>query len=267
MVRASALALLVLVSVAVMLPLVDSSAHNNRPHAVRHSHMGQHHSRAWWRQHRAHLRRLRAAMQRKKELEATQGKSLNAAAESHNLAAPERFAAVSNEFKSPANALSLPSGWSRRVGANGEMKFIVNGSNGQTVGSATISLVNAQPSNEALMTSRMQRKSLGGVPFTDLRRTVIDKMIASNGWVINDMAREINGKPVFVVLAQTAASTDGRTPQLSWAFYFTEVDGRIYSLATSSLLEFSNHVADDSAQLMASLLANSHQTPVETSQR
>jgi hypothetical protein len=267
MIRASALALLVLVSAAVMLPLVDSSAHNKRPAVHRHSHMGHHHSRAWWRRHRARLRRLRAAMKRQRELQAMRGQSLNAAAESHNLAATDKFSVVGNEFKNPVSAMSLPNGWSRRGAANGEMKFVVSGENGQAVGTATISLVNAQPSGEMMMTARGQRKALGGVPFTDLRRTVIDKMIAANGWVVNDFAREINGKPVFIVQAQTAASTDGRTPQLAWTYYFTEIDGRIYSLTTSSLQESSNRVADDSAQVMSSLLANSRPTPVETSQR
>jgi hypothetical protein len=81
-------------------------------------------------------------------------------------------------------------------------------------------------------------------------------MVSANGWVVNDLQREIGGRPVFIVLAQTSASSDGKTPQLSWAFYFTEIDGRIYSLAASSLLEFSNRLADESAQFMASFHAN-----------
>jgi hypothetical protein len=118
-----------------------------------------------------------------------------------------------------------------------------------------------------MMTVRANRRTLGGVPLAELRRTVIDKMVAANGWVVNDLQREIGGKPVFIVLAQTAASSDGRTPQLSWAFYFTEVDGRIYSLAASSLLEFSNRLADESAQFMTSLHANSRSALTETSLR
>src|SRR5207248_9672572 len=104
MIRAAALALLVLVSVAMMLPLVDSSAHNNRPTASRSHHMG-HHSRAWWRRHRARLRRLRAAQQRKESLQAMRGQSLNTAAESHtNMAARDQFSGLSNERKNRVNA-------------------------------------------------------------------------------------------------------------------------------------------------------------------
>ena len=35
---------------------------------------------------------------------------------------------------------------------------------------------------------RSRSKMLGGVAFTDLRRTVIDKMITAGGWVVNDRA-------------------------------------------------------------------------------
>ncbi|MDT4956148.1 MAG: hypothetical protein QOJ02_4286 [Acidobacteriota bacterium] len=270
MLRAAALALLVLISVAVMLPLVDSSAHNSgRSTASRRHHMGRRHSRAWWRRYRARMRRQRASLKRKETLQAARGQSLNAvAAESHNnLAAPAKLAVVSSAPKNPVNALSLPNGWSRRAVAGGETKFVVSAPDGQYVGAATLSLVNANAPGETLMTARANRRTLGGVPLAELRRTVIDKMVAANGWVVNDLQREIGGKPVFIVLAQTAASSDGRTPQLSWAFYFTEVEGRIYSLAASSLLEFSNRLADESAQFMASFHANSRSALTETSQR
>lgn len=265
MLRAAALSLLVLISVAVMLPLVDSSAHNSGRSTVSHRHhMGHRHSRAWWRRYRARLRRQRAALKRKETLQATRGQSLNAAADSHNnIAAPGKAqapvkvaVASSSELKSPVNALSLPNGWSRRGVAGGETKFVVSAPDGQYVGAATLSLVNANASGETMMTARANRRMLGGVPLSELRRTVIDKMIGANGWVVNDLQREIGGRPVFIVLAQTSASSDGRTPQLSWAFYFTEIDGRIYSLAASSLLEFSNRLADESAQFMASFHAN-----------
>jgi hypothetical protein len=270
MLRAAALALLVLISVAVMLPLVDSSAHNSgRSTVSRRHHMGHRHSRAWWRRYRARLRRQRASLRRKETLQAMRGQSLNAAAESHNnIPVPGKLVvASSSESKNPINALSLPNGWSRRAAANGETKFVVNTPDGQYVGAATLSLVNANASGETMMTARANRRTLGGVLLSELRRTVIDKMVAANGWVVNDLQREIGGKPVFIVLAQTAASSDGRTPQLSWAFYFTEVEGRIYSLAASSLLEFSNRLADESAQFMTSFHANSRSSLTETSQR
>ena len=75
---------------------------------------------------------------------------------------------------------------------------------------------------------------LGGVSFSDLRRIVIDKMITAGGWVNNDYEREVGGHRVFVVTAQTPA--DGRTSEKVWNFYFTEVNGRIYSLTTECQL-------------------------------
>lgn len=269
MLRAAALSLLILASVALTLPFIDSSAHSNgRPSAGRHHHMGRRHSRAWWRHHRARLRRQRAALKLKQTLQVVRGQSLNSAAESHNnTALPERAGVASIAPKSPLSGLSLPSGWSRRAAANGETKFLLNAPNGQSIGVATLSLVNSQASGETVLSGRANRRMLAGVPFADLRRTVIDKMVAANGWVINDLQREIEGKPVFIVLAQTAASSDGRTPQLSWVFYFTEVEGRIYGLATSSLLEFSDRIADEAAQFMASFHANSRRAAAETSIR
>jgi hypothetical protein len=275
MLRAAALSLLVLVSVIVMLPTGDSSAHNNgRSSVSRRSRMNRRHSRAWWRRYRARLRRKRAALRRQQALLRTrEGKSLNAMADSHKSATalPGKLSTVSS-FKNPSTSSgwnpALPNGWSRRVAAaGGEMKFVVNGQDGRYVGEARFSLLDARAPGEAFVTTRTQRKMLGGVPFAELRRTVIDKMIAANGWVVNDFSREIGGRPVFIVLAQTAASSDGRTPQQSWVFYFTEMDGRIYSLAANSLLEFANRIADESAQLMASFHANSRSIPAETSLR
>jgi hypothetical protein len=278
MLRAAALSLLVLVSVIVMLPMDDSSAHHNgRSSVSRRSRMNRRHSRAWWRRYRARLRRKQAALRRKQALLRAQNgekKSLNAMAEadSHKSAAlPAKISTVSS-FKNPGTSSgwnpALPNGWSRRTaGAGGEMKFVVNAQDGRSIGEARFSVVNPNASGETVMTARTKHKMLGGVPLTELRRTVIDKMMAANGWVVNDITREIGGRPVFIVLAQTSASSDGRSPQQSWVFCFTEVDGRIYSLAANSLLEFANRIADESAQLMASFHANSRSVPAETSLR
>jgi hypothetical protein len=73
---------------------------------------------------------------------------------------------------------------------------------------------------------------VGGASFTDLRRSVIDRMISAGGWVVNDRQREIGGRKVFEVVAQTPAS-NGKPDQV-WNFYFTEVNGRVYSLTTRS---------------------------------
>ena len=85
---------------------------------------------------------------------------------------------------------------------------------------------------------------LGGVSFRDLRRTVIDRMISSGGWVVNDRQRDIHGRRVFQVIAQTPATNDGK-PEQVWNYYFTEIDGRIYSLTTHTAGSFTEKLAAD----------------------
>src|SRR5205814_7663819 len=88
-----------------------------------------------------------------------------------------------------------------------------------------------------------RNKTVGGVSTTSLRRDVIDKMIKENGWVVNDYQKEISGQPVYVVVAQSLAK--GGKVQ-SRMFYFTEVDGRIYSVATNAAAEQSDRLAEES---------------------
>src|SRR5919206_498160 len=88
----------------------------------------------------------------------------------------------------------------------------------------------------------------GALPVTALRRTVIDRMVAEGGWVTNDVIEESHGRRVFVVLAQTG--TPG-APARSWTFYFTEIDGRVYSLATTAPVEFPAPPAAGSEQFTA----------------
>ncbi|MBA2734960.1 MAG: hypothetical protein H0U54_19015 [Acidobacteria bacterium] len=272
MLRAAALSLLVLVSVVVMLPTSDSSAHHGgRSSASRRSNMGKRHSRAWWRRYRARLRRKRAALRRQQTLlnaRKTTG-TLNSVADSHKSAPLTNKLSTVSSYKSSSSTVNpaLPNGWSKRAGANGEIKFAVNAQDGRTVGTAALSIVNAQASFGVVMTARAPRTMPGGVSFKELRRTVIDKMVAAGGWVVNDFHREIGGHSAFIVLAQTPASSDGHTPQQSWVFYFTEVEGRIYSLATNSLPEFADRISGESAQLIASLHANTRSIIAETTQR
>jgi hypothetical protein len=234
-----------------MLPAGDSSAHRNGgPAVTRRTNMGRRHSRAWWRRYRARLRRKRAAMRHRQAiLRLRRGQNLNAtAAENHNKSAlSEKISTVSVQ-REAVNTSSpvLPNGWTRRASA-GATKFFLN-SDGRSIAEATFAPINVSVSGDLALTAKAQRRMLAGVPFSDLRRTVIDKMVAADGWVVNDMSREIGGRQVFVVIA--------RTNEQSWVFYFTEVEGRIYSLAASSPSEYAARLADESAQLMASFNAN-----------
>lgn len=234
-----------------MLPAGDSSAHHTgRSAASRRTNMGRRHSRAWWRRYRVRMRRKRAVMRRRQALlRMHRGQSLNAAAgENHNSAAlSEKISTVSvqREAVGPSSPV-LPNGWTRRAAAGGT-RFFLN-SDGRSIAEATFAPVNVSASGDLALTAKAQRRMLAGVPFSELRRTVIDKMVAADGWVVNDMQREIGGRQVFVVIA--------RTSEQSWVFYFAEVEGRIYSLAANSPAEYAARLADESAQLMATFNAN-----------
>jgi hypothetical protein len=107
--------------------------------------------------------------------------------------------------------------------------------------------------NPAFLTSREEKKMLGGVAVADLRRIVIDKMVASGGWVVNDFVREVNGARVFVVTGRTPK--DALTPEKTWTFYFTEAGGRIYGLTTDSPVEFSERMTSEAERFIESLRA------------
>ncbi|HKQ51735.1 MAG TPA: hypothetical protein VJT74_05155, partial [Pyrinomonadaceae bacterium] len=169
MLRAAALSLLILVSVVVMLPAGDSSAHHTGRAAVtRRSNMGRRHSRAWWRRYRARLRRKRAAMRRRQAiLRLRRGQSLNVTrAENHNKSAlAEKISTVNVQPEASSTKLpALPNGWARRASANGGMRFILN-ADGRSVAEATFAPVNVQATGEPALTAKAQRKMLAGVPF------------------------------------------------------------------------------------------------------
>ena len=144
---------------------------------------------------------------------------------------------------------TLPNGWNAMpAAANGEVKFRAKENASDQAALSVVALSRPAP---AYLTSKEQRQMLSGVSFAELRRSVIDKMIAAGGWVSNDYEREVGGRRVFVVTAQTPA--DGRSPDKAWNFYFTEVNGRIYSLATEANLQSAERMAAEAERFIASL--------------
>jgi hypothetical protein len=111
------------------------------------------------------------------------------------------------------------------------------------------------------VTAREERRLLAGIAMTDLRRIVIDKMITAGGWVTNDFQRLVAGYRVFVVTAQTPG--DARAPEKTWNFYFTEVNGRVYSLTTNTPRQFSDRMEVEAEGFIASLHVT--QTPTTNS--
>ena len=140
-----------------------------------------------------------------------------------------------------------PQGWVRDKANNNEFLFRVSGNNGEQIGSASLTVV-AEAVRKPLGSSRAI--TIGGVSTTALRRTVIDKMIQENGWVENDFQKVIGGKKVYVVEAK---STDVNNQVQSRTFYFTESNGRIYSLATKASKDKSEAIVKQSEKVVESL--------------
>ena len=236
MLRKLLLSILILVSVVAVLPMAESAARGlGRSIGMQRRHHRRH-SRRWWRHHRARMRRLALAR-----------------AMAHREAALKLKPAVVNPSAPPVAAAApvtpLPNGWnSLPVAANGDMKFRASAN---TSDQAQLSVVALSRPNPAYLTLKEQRQMLSGVSFSELRRTVIDKMIAAGGWVTNDFEREVGGRRVFVVTAQTPA--DGRSPEKAWNFYFTEINGRIYSLATEANLQSAERMAGEAERFIATL--------------
>lgn len=259
MLRAAALSLLMLFTVGTLLPLTSSSANNNEGSAASsHGKRFRRHSRAWWRRHRARQRRRRAAIARQRALKALRMQTATAANVDQQPAS-----SLGGVYNHPRGlwSVTMPAGWSNRPAMSGnEMNFRIS-SDALTTGQATLSMVtvaNASADNGA--SKLKQNRTLSGVPVASLRRTVIDKMVKEGGWVLNDFQREIAGRRVFVVQAQTPGSSDGRTPSQSQTYYFTELDGRIYSLATAVPVGTSERVTAESEQLLTSFRMNNSAT-------
>jgi hypothetical protein len=257
MLRKIALSVLMLVSLVVMLPLVNSTAHNLKYEAAQNQRRFRRHSRAWWKRHRALARRRRAARLRREALARARreptlaGTSDNHAVFSAVMTLPP---ALVRDAKNPLT-LSLPSGWAPAASSKGETSFRVVDAHGNSAGQAALSVVAAAASQPGRVSLREQSRVLAGISFSDLRRTVIDKMITTGGWVVNDMEREIGGRKVFVVVAQTPATNGGIDSERIWNFYFTVVDGRVYSLSTNAARQASGRIASDAERLINSLPA------------
>ena len=156
---------------------------------------------------------------------------------------------------------NVPSNWSpAKRTRQGEAVYNVLSPDGRTAGTAVLAPVSLSSAQVAGAPASPKTKTVGGLPVTALRRTVIDRMVAEGGWVTNDIIEESHGRRVFVVLAQTGAPG---APARSWTFYFTEIDGRVYSLATTAPVEFAEPLAAGSQQLMATLKSASNKNVAE----
>lgn len=94
------------------------------------------------------------------------------------------------------------------------------------------------------------RKNVAGVAISDLRKTVIDKMIQEKGWIVNDMEKFVDGKKVYVVVTKSPGVSGAVKSQI---FYFTESKGQIYSLATVAPDDSNTQIVNQSEKLVKTL--------------
>ncbi|HNU09457.1 MAG TPA: hypothetical protein PKO33_16940, partial [Pyrinomonadaceae bacterium] len=68
--------------------------------------------------------------------------------------------------------------------------------------------------------------------------------------VVNDFQKEIGGKKVYVVVAQS----ENKGAVQSRVFYFAEVGGRIYSVSTNSPTDTTERIAAESEKVLDMLV-------------
>ncbi|MFN0139686.1 MAG: hypothetical protein ACKVQW_06325 [Pyrinomonadaceae bacterium] len=254
-VRSIALSLSLLIGIGTIVPLATEYAEAGPKKKRKHRKQVKKYkkySRAWWRQYRARMKRKRAMQARKRALRLRQLRLARAAAKARSKGAKPTATKVKKNTSAPAAAVlpsgdPAPAGWRPAQTSPAELQFRVDNSAGDQVGSASISVVGPAMGDSS---SSGRSKSVGGVSTTALRRDVIDRMIRENGWVVNDYQKEISGQQVYVVVAQSQAKNGALQSRM---FYFTEVDGKIYSVSTNSPAQEQERLAEESEKVINSL--------------
>lgn len=268
MIRAIALSLIMLFGIGVALPIATEyvEGHSKKASKVKKLKKKKKirkYSKRWWRLYRARQAKRRAMLKRKRALRLRQiriakqrarTKALRARA-ARNRRPVKRVRTVRKVRPAAAVAKTaktnvVPVNWKQADTSNpSAVQFRIDDSRGSQLGEAQISLVGPAVTQTP---ASARVKTIGGVPTSSLRRNVIDQMIRENGWVVNDYQKVVNGREVYVVLGQF----EGRNGQMqSKLFYFTEVNGRIYSVSTISSLDVSERIAEESEKVVNSLMA------------
>jgi hypothetical protein len=255
--RAIALSLALLIGIGTIIPIATEFAEagprkvKKKQKKKRYWRGVKKYSKRWWQLYRAQERRKRAIAKRKRGMRLRQMRLAEARVEKSETRLVGASPATAKRSAAPAQPAVLPSGgtapngWRPAQASPSELQFRVDNSAGDQVGLASISVVGpAIPANNG------SRKTLGGVSTSALRRDVIDRMVRENGWVVNDYEKQVDGQPVYVVVAQSQASNGALQSRM---FYFTEVDGRIYNVATNSPVREAERLADESEKVINSL--------------
>lgn len=266
LIRAIALGVALLVGVGIMIPMMTDSSEAgskySRKYKKKRSWNVKKYSKKWWDLYNRQERRRQAMIARRRALRARQillerqnreqsenenSAAMNAAFE--KTSAPQTTDFVREESATLPSGEKAPQTWKSVQATSGELQYRVNDENGIPMGSASLTVVGSATGTDS---GSGRNKTLGGVSTSALRRTVIDKMMREEGWIVNDYQKDLNGRKVYVVVAQSAV---GGAVQ-SKLFYFTEVDGRIYSLATSAPVSAQERLAQESERVINSLQRN-----------
>lgn len=267
--RAIALSLALLVGIGTIVPFVTDSTEAGpryKKKKKKREWKVKKYSKRWWQLYRAQEKRKKALAARKRALKAkrillarqkvqnNQNVSQEAQVESM-----DKKGEVRERVAVSATPATLPSGkkapktFNQSKATDSELQFRVSDDNGTSLGTASLSVVGPAMGEDA---DSGRNKMVGGVPTSSLRRNVIDKMIKEEGWVVNDYHKTVNGKKVYVVVAQSSV----KGVVQSRLFYFTEVDGKIYTLATTSPNEAQERIAQESEKVIQSLQRGSRPT-------
>jgi len=259
MIRAIALSLALLIGIGVIVPLAtdyaEAGAKKQRRYAKKKKKIKKY-SKKWWRSYRARVKRKRSLQARKRSLRLRQIRLAKLREQNGDAPVKNSKQAVSKTVKEDDSKALLPTGetaprtWKKSQSSQAELQFNVADETGAQLGQASISVVGPTMGGDD---NNPRNKTVGGVPTTSLRRNVIDRMIKENGWVVNDYQKEIGGKKVYVVVAQSEGA-GGRVQ--SRIFYFAEADGRIYSVATNSPTDSQERIAEESEKVINSLVRN-----------
>ena len=257
--RAIALSLAILVGLGTILPFatlsVEAGSHSKK-RAKKKAKKHKKYSKKWWRAYRQRVNRQKAQNAKRRGVRLRQIRVANTRAMSEGGAVNQKTGVKSGgkmmlvADNAPAmlpSGEAAPKGWKRSTSASGELQFRVDDESGLNIGSAAISDVgpSAGADNDASAT-----KTVGGVSTSALRRTVIERMIREEGWVVNDYQKQVGGRKVYVVVAQSPGTGGSVQSRL---FYFTEVDGRIYSVAANAPKDNAQRIEQESEKVINSL--------------
>lgn len=244
--RAIALSLALLFGIGTIIPFVADSTEAGPKYKKKKKKKLKKYSKAWWRWYKKEQRRKRVILARKRALRA---KQILLARQRANRNKTVRKVAVV-PIPKPTAALqaekSVPVKNTEKANETpSELKFKVKGDNGNPIGSASLSVI----MQAVVGDSKNEANKIGGVSTSVLRRNVVDTMVREEGWIVNDFQKSVNGKKVYVVIAQS--SQNGVVS--SRLFYFTEVGGRIYSLSATCPKDAQDRVAQESEKVIQSL--------------